>query len=274
MLTRLRAVLHHFNRATMSTATHNTNKACCTIPPVKSDYKPKGTYKSYAGFNKVYVTGPEKPGKLALVCVFDIFGFKPQTQQGADILADNLKAQVLMPDFFEGDEPWPLDRFPPKTDEDKKKLQEWFGGFANPANHVPKFIKVAQAVKDEGAEFVLGYGYCWGGKVCINAGNQPGTPFDAVSIVHPAMLAADDAAKLEIPLACYISNDEPVDEFDKIKEALAKKPLADKNDFKHFDSFHGWAAARANLDDADNKAKFEELYCDLIKFTQKASGLA
>ncbi|KIP08540.1 hypothetical protein PHLGIDRAFT_69188 [Phlebiopsis gigantea 11061_1 CR5-6] len=210
----------------MSTTTHNTNKACCTIPPVKSDYQPKGTFKSYAGFNRVYVAGPEKPGKLALVCVFDIFGYKPQTQQGADILAENLNAQVLLPDFFEGDEPWPLEKFPPTTPEDQKKLQEWFGGFANPANHVPN------------------------------------------------MLSADDAAKLEIPFGCYISNDEPVDEFDKIKEILAKKPLADKNDFKHFDSFHGWAAARANLDDPDNKAKYEELYCDLINFTKKNSGLA
>ena len=37
----------------MSTTVHNTNVACCTIPPVKSDYQPKGSYKSYAGFSKV-----------------------------------------------------------------------------------------------------------------------------------------------------------------------------------------------------------------------------
>lgn len=36
----------------MSTV-HNTNTACCSIPPVKSDYTPKGSFKSYAGFNKV-----------------------------------------------------------------------------------------------------------------------------------------------------------------------------------------------------------------------------
>ncbi len=36
----------------MSTV-HNTNQACCSIPPVKSDYAPKGFYKSYAGFSKV-----------------------------------------------------------------------------------------------------------------------------------------------------------------------------------------------------------------------------
>ena len=68
----------------------------------------------------------------------------------------------MLPDFFEGDKPWDLDNFPPKTDEGKKKLQEWFGGFANPANHTPKLIKVAEQLKKEGAESVVAYGYCWG----------------------------------------------------------------------------------------------------------------
>ena len=93
MFTRLRALAHHLNHAKMSTATtiHNTNVACCTLPPVRSDYEPKGSYKAYGGFDKVCITldialhvsltryeayfaGPEKPGKIALVCVFDIFG--------------------------------------------------------------------------------------------------------------------------------------------------------------------------------------------------------
>ena len=53
MLTRLRTVLHHLNRAAMSTTVHNTNQACCTIPPVLSDYSPKGSFQSYAGISKV-----------------------------------------------------------------------------------------------------------------------------------------------------------------------------------------------------------------------------
>ncbi|EKM48016.1 uncharacterized protein PHACADRAFT_109520, partial [Phanerochaete carnosa HHB-10118-sp] len=150
----------------MSTV-HNPNKACCTIPPVQSNYSPKGTYKAYAGFDKVYVAGPANPGKLAVICVFDIFGFKPQTQQGADILAEELGAQVYMPDFFEGDEPWTLDKFPPTKPEDQQKFQEWFAGFANPANHVPRVIKVAEALKSEGVQFIVTYGFCWGGKVAL-----------------------------------------------------------------------------------------------------------
>jgi dienelactone hydrolase len=106
--------------------------------------------------------------------------------QDANVLADELKAQVLMPDFFEDDEPWSLEKFPRKTDEDKKKLQEWFGGYADPANHWPKFNKVGQTLRHDGADFVTGYGYCWGGKVVINGGIQSDTPFGAVSIIHPA----------------------------------------------------------------------------------------
>ena len=56
MYTRLRALAHHLyptlRSAKMSTV-HNTNTACCTIPPIESDYTPKGSYKSYAGFNNV-----------------------------------------------------------------------------------------------------------------------------------------------------------------------------------------------------------------------------
>lgn len=99
MFTRLRALAHHLYpslRASNMSTVHNTNVACCTIPPVHSDYTPKGNYKPYAGFNKVrstleqyttrkpdtgavqhaqvYVTGPETPGKVAIICVYDIFG--------------------------------------------------------------------------------------------------------------------------------------------------------------------------------------------------------
>ncbi|TBU46527.1 hypothetical protein BD309DRAFT_857797 [Dichomitus squalens] len=258
----------------MSTV-HNTNVACCTIAPVKSDYVPKGKYKPYAGFSKVYVTGPETPGKVAIVCVYDIFGFKPQTQQGADILAEKLKAQVLMPDFFEPGEPWPVDQFPPKTPEDQKKLQEFFGGIAKPTDGVARLINVAKTLKSEGVEFVGAYGFCWGGKVTILAGSQDATPLDAVSAVHPAMLSHDDVTKLSIPLGLYPSNDEPVDEIKQILEIVSKKPFSEKSDYKHYDSyvFHGFAAARADLNDAENKKHYEDLYGRLCGYFSKVSGI-
>jgi dienelactone hydrolase len=67
-----------------------------------------------------------------------------------------------MPDFFEPDEPWPADKFPPANDEEGQKLQAFFGGPANPAKSVAGLKKVAEALKAEGAKKVVAYGFCWG----------------------------------------------------------------------------------------------------------------
>lgn len=42
----------------MSAHVHNTNKACCSIPPVQSEYKPKGSYQKVGSFDKAYVVSP------------------------------------------------------------------------------------------------------------------------------------------------------------------------------------------------------------------------
>jgi len=249
----------------MSTTVHNTNKACCSIPPVQSDYQPKGTFKSVGSFKKVYVTGPENSDKK-IVCVYDIFGFFPQTQQGADLIASTLKATVYMPDFFEPDPPFPSENFPPKTDEQKKKLQDFFGGTAEPGKAIKNLTEFGKTLRDDGAKNVGAYGFCWGGKVTLNAGGQ-GTPFDGVAIVHPAMLSDEDAQKLTVPLAIFPSNDEPKDEYEKILGTIGEKPFRAKNDSKYYDNmFHGWAAARADLKNAENKKEFEDVYNRLVNF--------
>lgn len=80
-------------------ATMSQSHACCTVPPVVSDgYKEKGEYITIDGM-KTYATGPSH-AKSALLVVYDIFGFFPQTLQGADILAHGDKEkqyQVFMP---------------------------------------------------------------------------------------------------------------------------------------------------------------------------------
>jgi hypothetical protein len=93
-----------------------------------------------------------------------------------------------------------------------------------------------------------------GGKVTILAGAGE-TPLDAVASVHPAMLSAGDAEPLSVPLGLYPSKDEPEDEYKKILGVVAGKPFAAKNDTKHYTNmFHGFAAARADLSNAENKA--------------------
>ncbi|KAK7064555.1 dienelactone hydrolase family protein [Favolaschia claudopus] len=268
MLGRVRSLVPHLSKSKMSTSSHvvhNTNAACCSIPPVQSEYTPKGSYKSVGDFKKVYVTGSSET-QNAIVCVYDIFGYFPQTQQGADIIASTLKTVVYMPDFFEPNAPFPSENFPPTTDEGKKKLQEFFGGTANPSAAVKKLTAFTQTLKSDGAKKVGAYGFCWGGKVSLLAAGES-TPLDAVSIVHPAMLSSDDAQKLTVPLAIYVSKDEPIDEYIKIVDIIAKKPFATKNDNKYYaNMFHGWAAARADLSVQDNKEEFENLYARLAEF--------
>jgi hypothetical protein len=77
-----------YNSAAAISTIHNSNVACCTIPPVvsaavilicihiyiecynsyaqESDYTAKGDFISYAGFNKVYVTGDSKEKVLGV----------------------------------------------------------------------------------------------------------------------------------------------------------------------------------------------------------------
>jgi len=267
MFTRLRALAHHLNHAKMSTATHNTNVACCSIPAVQSNYTPKGSFKSYGGFEKVYVTGPENSDN-AIVAVYDVFGFFPQTQQGADMIASGLKTVVYMPNFFEPNEPFSISKFPPKTDQEKAELQAFFGpgGAAFPAGNIGKLVSFAATLKTNGYKRVGAYGFCWGAKICISSGTQD-TPLDAAAMVHPAMLSVDDATKLTIPLAMYVSKDESVEEYNKINEIIAKKPFASKCDSKNYvNMFHGWAAARANLENEENKKEFEDVYGKLVAF--------
>jgi dienelactone hydrolase len=144
----------------MATTIHNSNTACCSIPPVEAAYEPKGSFKAYAGFPKAYITGPEGTGR-ALIAVYDIFGFWPQTEQGADILASVLGAKVVMPDFFHPDPPYPVAEFPPDTDEKKAKFQAFFGGPANIDKAIGNVKKVGEALRAEGNKVGV-YGFCWG----------------------------------------------------------------------------------------------------------------
>jgi hypothetical protein len=164
-----------------STTIHNTNKACCTIPPVISDYTPKGKFQAVGAFQKVYVTGEEN-AKFSLVAVFDIFGyvfllfllvrkaiqnviscrFFPQTQQGADILASTLKTRVYMPDFFEPHPAFPKEKYPPVTAEDKAAIHTFFAGTGNWDIAVTKLEAFGHVLKHQGIQKLGAYGFCWG----------------------------------------------------------------------------------------------------------------
>lgn len=143
-----------------------TSHACCTIPPVvATDYVPKGAYETHGGL-KSYVTGSTSTSTTGVVYIYDIFGYFPQTLQGADIIAAAGNHLVVMPDVLLGSFSDPAN-FPADTPEKRKALGEFFAGPANQTKAVENVRKVADALKVEypGVGKWAIIGLCWGGKV-------------------------------------------------------------------------------------------------------------
>lgn len=123
---------------------------------------------SVAHSSRLDRTGPAD-AKHAILIIYDIFGFFPQTLQGADILATSDKErsyQVFIPDFFEG-KPADISWYPPDNEEKGKKLGEFFAGPAAPAKTVARIPKVVDAINSQvsGLSSWGILGFCWGGKV-------------------------------------------------------------------------------------------------------------
>lgn len=156
-----------------------------------------------------------------------------------------------MPDFFDPAGGWPLETFPPKTAEEKTKLQAFFGSTASPKENTTKLFKLGKQLKADGAEFLVAYGFCWGRSIvlvyccdawkssiclcrrkgcysCWNAAwhtlqrhlehspcvSTPGL-CDAMPLglmIVSSMVSAEDAEKLQVPYSFYYTKDEPAEE--------------------------------------------------------------
>lgn len=95
-----------------------------------------------------------------------------------------------------------------------------------------------------------------------------GTPFSALVQIHPSFIDAEDAKALAIPFASFTSMHEDNDEI-KSFHAAVKKNSAISNTFewKHYpENHHGFAGARANLDDPSNLASYKDVYSRTSKF--------
>ncbi|KAI1185246.1 alpha/beta-hydrolase [Nemania serpens] len=244
-------------------AQHGHSVACCNIPPIVSGaYDAKGGYEELGGY-KTYVTGPSDTTK-GLVTVYDIFGYYPQTLQGADILASSgeTKYKVFIPDWFMG-EPAQLSWLPPDTEEKQKNLGDFFQRFPPPviASLLPGYVKSLSEKYPEIKEWAV-IGFCWGGKVVSLVAASPENPFKAGLSIHPAMVDPNDAPAIKIPLALLASKDEDVDAVAKFEAALTTP--------KHVETFsdqiHGWMAARADLSDERVASEYKRGYSVALKF--------
>ncbi|MCJ1237458.1 hypothetical protein MMC14_005444 [Varicellaria rhodocarpa] len=246
---------------------HGASEACLTTPPVAVtavvDYKEKGRFfeidvGGVGGIGgegvgmRIYRTGPVT-AKKAILIVFDVFGFCPQTLQGADILSTHGKEayQVFVPDFFLGQNAKHEWFVPPATPE-KAAAREAFrgpGGVADiptGAKKVPGVVKaIEEKIAKEGGKIESwgSVGMCWGGKIIsLTSPSTPTftTPFTASSEVHPARLDPSEASQITIPMCILASGGEKEEEVDAFEAALKGEKYVER----FADQVHGWMGAR------------------------------
>ncbi|KAI0549460.1 Alpha/Beta hydrolase protein [Xylaria curta] len=236
------------------------SEACCRVPPVVGEgYEPKGRYIELDGL-KTYVTGPTDADKAILVA-YDIFGFFPQTLQGADILATG-DAQVFMPDFFNGN-PAKMEWYPPVSDEQKAIMGEWFKT-AQWSIHKPKLPGILQAAAKTNPNIKAWgvVGYCWGGKMAsMVGGDEPGL-FKVAVQTSPAAIDAEEGARVKIPTMLLASNGESAADVKQYEERLTVPKYVERFN----DQLHGWMSARADLKDDRVKSEYERGYALALKF--------
>ncbi|KAE8149906.1 dienelactone hydrolase family protein [Aspergillus avenaceus] len=247
------------------------SKACCSIPPVLAKgYQPKGEYITLNGL-KTYVVGPEFATD-AILLVYDIFGFFPQTLQGADILATSSpirQYRVFMPDFFEGS-PADISWYPPTTETHQEKLNTFFQTKAGPLNtlsKIPGVISDANKSASNGKGFAKWaiVGHCWGGKIASLSAGQGNTTFQAAVQCHPAMVDPAEAKNVNVPMAMLASKDEPSEDVEAYRSGLQVP--------HHFETFstqiHGWMAARSDLEDELVRKEYERGYAVVLSFLEQ-----
>jgi dienelactone hydrolase len=90
--------------------------------------------------------------------------------------------------------------------------------------------------------------------------SDEGSLFAASVQVHPARLDPEDAKKLTIPHFCLATGGEDAEVVQKFKEAVeANEAIKDKSLVIRWEgTFHGFMAARANLQDKENLEYYEK----------------
>ncbi|KAI1321852.1 dienelactone hydrolase [Xylariaceae sp. FL0255] len=230
------------------------SEACCSLPAVVAEgYVSKGKFVDLDG-TRAYVTGPADATK-AIMVAYDIFGYFPQTLQGADIFGQ-AGYQVFIPDFFGGNFA-NIEWFPPDNPEKGEALQSWFKIAMWPIHRpkIPGILKSAEKVNTNIKDWGI-IGYCWGGKMAsMVASDEPGL-FKVAIQTSPAQLDPADGAAVKIPMMLLSSKDESDADTKKYDESLTVPKYCTRFD----DQVHGFMSARADLGDAKVKAAYEKGY--------------
>ncbi|GAB5590729.1 hypothetical protein Unana1_05629 [Umbelopsis nana] len=219
-----------------------SERHCCSVPAVKSDYEAVGTLETI-GDLPLYRVG-EKTDK-AIIVLYDVFGLQlltprssNNTKQFCDVLSKCSGYQVIMPDFFRGK------LWEEKDLGDMTAFREWLGQFGNYEVIAPQVAQVKEHLISEGVTKTSLVGFCWGAKMAILLSGED-TFYCSTCLIHPSLLEVKDAEAALAPLLMITSIEES--NLSDFMDVLYKKPFGDKCKHVHFDDVHhGFAAARGN----------------------------
>jgi len=216
-------------------------EACCTLPPVKAEYTPKGSYIEVNGM-KVYSVGATD-AKVAVIGVYDVFGFHNNTLQFADLVSQAAHARVLIPDFFRGS-PWTEEMM--KT-RDRSELFKWIQQEGSWEKLQPDLNAVTEVAKKDGAHKVFLFGFCWGAKIAQHGVMQDATTYSGAAFIHPSVFTNEEAKHVKAPIILVPSKDEAdmLPYMGALKEA--NPAVYAKSEHHRFDDVHhGYCAARGD----------------------------
>ncbi|KAF3916546.1 hypothetical protein ABW20_dc0102145 [Dactylellina cionopaga] len=250
-------------------ATEPSQACMCTPSIVLQGYNAKGVYQQTSD-QKIYVTGPPN-AKSAIIFIYDAFGYSNQVLIAADLLSELTGCLVIMPDVLEEAAiPLAYANLPALPEDKKKDLLAAFMNKVDGFSDIP--WQVAGRLKDWEETWpsiqkwgILGL--CFGGKVAALASRQ-GTTFIVSGQAHPSYLAPEDPKLISIPHICLASKGENASAIENYRTTL--------NDKCHVETYgqniHGWMGAKANLQDASDKAAFEKGYHQIANFFAKYLG--
>lgn len=181
--------------------------------------------------------------KKAIVQVYDLFGYCPQTYQGADILATQGSEQylVFVPDFIGPDRTAQQEWFLPGADQ--KPLQDLLAIVTSKQMMTGIHAAVA-ALRSDGkyahVQRWAGVGFCWGSKgVSLIATHGDQSLLDVTAHTSPSRLDPEEAKTITVPTMLLPSNGEDESLVESYVENLKGPKYVER-----FDEIHGWMSAR------------------------------
>jgi len=224
---------------------------CCSVTAVESDYVPVGVIERVEDLD-IYTVSP-KDANRAIIVIYDVFGFHPNTKQFADILANTHGFRVVMPDFFRG-EPWTAARM--ADDPTRTKIREWIANTGAWEKASVDLAKVKAHLVASGIKAVGIVGFCWGGRISVMATGTDSW-YAGAALIHPAPLVKSDAENAQAPILLLPSKDDG--DYTEFFETIKSKPIGAQSYQQRFDDMpHGWCAARGDYKDPLNKQRATE----------------